>query len=108
MLKTLVLKKNEDKRIKKGHVWIYSNEVATPLKQFIPGEEVIVQAHDKSILGIAYVNPNSLIAARLFSRNPKARLDENLFSLRIKNALALRTQLFTRPYYRLVYGESDR
>lgn len=109
-LKTVRLKKNEDRRLLAGHVWIYSNEIdikATPLKDFIPGEEVLVEAHDKSKLGVAYINPHSLITARLFSRKPDQHLDFSLLTQQIKNALALRSRLFPKPYYRLIFGESD-
>lgn len=106
----LRLKKNEDRRVRTGHLWIYSNEVdtkITPLKSFAAGQEVIVQAHDESIIGMAYVNPHSLIAARLFSRRPDDSLDLAFLTDKIKTALTLRTRLFDKPYYRLVFGESD-
>ena len=85
----------------------YSNEIATPLKNFQPGEEVLVEAHDKTLLGVAYVNPHSLISARLFSRNPNSRLDVNFFVEQIKTACDWRDRLFVKPYYRLIFGESD-
>lgn len=109
-LKTLKLKKGEDRRIRTGHPWIYSNEIDTavsPLKSFSPGEEVVVEAQDKSIVGVAYVNPHSLIAARIFSLNPKDRLDLKFFKCKMKEALELRDRLYDKPYYRLVYSEAD-
>lgn len=109
-LKTLRLKKNEDRRLRAGHVWIYSNEIdikATPLKDFIPGEEVLVEAHDKTKLGVAYVNPHSLITARLFTHKSHEHLDLALLTRHIKNAFTLRRRLFAKPYYRLIFGESD-
>lgn len=109
-LKTVRLKKNEDRRLRAGHVWIYSNEIdikATPLKDFIPGEEVLVEAHDKTKLGIAYINPHSLITARLFTRKSDEQLDLAFLTQHIKNALTLRRCLFAKPYYRLIFGESD-
>lgn len=109
-LQTLHLKKNQDRRLKAGHVWIYSNEIDTknsPLKQFTPGEEVIVVAENRTVLGVAYVNPQSLITGRLFSRNSKDRLDHNFILQRIQTALVFRQQLFPRPFYRLLFGESD-
>lgn len=104
------LKKGEDRRIRGGHPWIYSNEIdtkVTPLKSFTAGQEVIVEAHDKTLLGVAYINPHSLIAARLFSTNPQEQLNQTFFELRIQKALALREQLFEKPYYRLIFGEGD-
>lgn len=109
-LKLLKLKKNEDRRLRAGHLWIYSNEIdtsVTPLKDFTPGEEVLVEAQDKTVLGVAYVNPHSLIAGRLFTRLAAERLDLSLLIQRIKTALLLRERLYSKPYYRLVFAESD-
>ncbi|TCK19332.1 SAM-dependent methyltransferase [Thiogranum longum] len=110
-LPPLRLKKNEERRIRAGHVWVYSNEVdntATPLKAFTPGQAVQVQAHNGKSLGNGYVNPASLICARLVSRDPNYVLDRSLIVHRLKVALSLREFLFDRPFYRLVYGESDQ
>ncbi|MFQ5642545.1 MAG: class I SAM-dependent rRNA methyltransferase [Thiogranum sp.] len=110
-LAPLSLKKNEERRIRAGHLWVYSNEVdiaATPLKSFEPGQQVRLLAHNGKPLGNAYVNPNSLICARLVSRDPRYALDRSLLVHRLKVALSLRERLFDKPYYRLVYGESDQ
>ncbi len=106
----LRLKKNEERRLRAGHLWVYSNEVdtrATPLKAFEPGEPVLIQAHNGKPLGSGYVNPNSLICARLVSRDPRYRLDRSLLVHRFQVALSLRERLFDTPFYRLVYGEAD-
>ena len=107
-LPALRLKRNEDRRLHAGHLWIFSNEIdtqQTPLKKFEPGELVRVLAHNDRALGLAYVNPKSLISARLLStwKIP----DAAWFAARIRVALALRERLYPDPYYRLVYGESD-
>ncbi len=110
-LAALRLKKNEERRIRAGHLWVYSNEVdtaATPLKSFEPGQQVQLLAHNGKSLGNAYVNPNSLICARLVSRDPQYVLDRSLLVHRLKVALSLRERLFDKPYYRLVYGETDQ
>jgi len=67
---------------------------------------VIVDAGDKP-LGIGYVNPNSLICARLVHRGIAHALDRSLIVHKLNVALALRTHLYTEPYYRLVFGEAD-
>lgn len=106
----LYLKKNEDRRLRAGHLWIYSNEIDTkisPLKNFNPGDEVAVLAHDQTFLGMAYINPHSLITGRLFSREKNTALDQAFFYQRIHTALSLRERLYEKPYYRLVFGESD-
>ena len=107
-LPALRLKRNEDRRLNAGHLWIFSNEVdtqQTPLTKFSAGELVRVLAHNDRALGLAYVNPKSLISARLLDtwKIP----DAAWFAARIRHALELRERLYTEPYYRAVYGESD-
>lgn len=106
----LKLRKREDRRLRAGHLWVYSNEVdtaATPLSGFEPGATVAVQDARGKTLGMGYVNPHSLICARLVSGNPRRELDRALIEERLRHALALRERLFAAPFYRLVYGESD-
>jgi 23S rRNA (cytosine1962-C5)-methyltransferase len=110
MLPPLRLKKNEDRRLRAGHLWVFSNEVdvaRTPLTAFEPGDAVAVEDHRGAPLGAAYVNPRSLIAARLVSRDPGVALDGALLRERLARALALRERLFPGPFYRLAFGESD-
>jgi 23S rRNA (cytosine1962-C5)-methyltransferase len=107
-LPALRLKRNEDRRLHAGHLWIFSNEVDTaqsPLVKFKAGELVRVLAHNDRALGLAYVNPKSLIAARMLQtwKIP----DVAWLAARIRTALGLRDRLYPKPYYRLVYGESD-
>lgn len=109
-LAPLYLKKNEERRLRNGHLWVYSNEVdipRSPLNDFEAGQPVQIIANDGKPLGNGYVNPHSLICARLVSRSGKYQLDKSLLVHRINIALSLRERLFDKPYYRLVYGESD-
>jgi 23S rRNA (cytosine1962-C5)-methyltransferase len=106
----LKLKRGEDRRLRSGHLWIFSNEIdtaSTPLTQFEPGAVVDVRSDRDQFLGFAYVNPRTLIAARIVGRDPDYPLDGSLIVHRLRVALALRERLYREPYYRLVYGESD-
>ncbi len=106
----LFLKKHEDKRLRLGHLWVFSNEVdslRSPLEGFAAGDLVVVCDSGAKPLGVAYVNPNALICARLLSRKANTSIGENFFKARLSQALALRERLFDQPYYRLVFGESD-
>ncbi|GGC09701.1 hypothetical protein GCM10011352_40230 [Marinobacterium zhoushanense] len=108
--KPLVLQANADRRLRAGHLWIYSNEVDTkrsPLKEFEPGEQVEVLNARGKALGLAYINPNTLICARLISRDTDHPLDRSLLVHRLKVAASLREAMFDQPCYRLVYGDSD-
>ncbi len=109
-LPALRLKRNEDRRLRAGHLWVFSNEVDighTPLTLFEPGEAVEIQAYNGKVLGTGYVNPHSLICARLVSRSARQPLGRSLLVHRLKVALSLRERVFVKPYYRLVYGEAD-
>ena len=106
----LYLRRNEDARLRAGHLWVFSNEVdvaRSPLSGFEPGEAcVIVDAHDKAI-GVGHVNPNSLICARLVHRGIEHAIDRSLLVHKLKVALGLRERLYAEPHYRWVFGESD-
>ena len=106
----LILKRNEQRRLAAGHLWIYSNEVdtrKTPLSGFEPGSLAAIQSSVGKTLGIGYVNPHSLICARLLTRRPRIEIDAAFYERRLRSALQLRESLFEHPNYRLVYGESD-
>ncbi|MDD2816808.1 MAG: class I SAM-dependent rRNA methyltransferase [Thiotrichaceae bacterium] len=111
-LAQVYLKKNADRRLHAGHSWIYSNEIDTqksPLTSFQAGQAVQVLNHDATptVMGTGYINPHSLISVRMVSRDPDYVLDRSLLVHRLNVALSLRERLFDKPYYRLVFGESD-
>lgn len=106
----LRLNPNAERRLRVGHAWVFSNEIditRTPLKSLTPGQLVdIVDARGKAV-GTAYVNPNTLIAARLLGSRAGVQIDAAWFAGRIGAALALRESVYPTPHYRLIYGESD-
>ena len=109
-MQQLFLKKHEDRRLRAWHLWIFSNEVdvkRSPLTAFAPGEAAQVCAADGRTIGTAYVNPASLIAARIVSRKADEPLDAPLIKKRLERALQLRETLFDVPFYRLCHGEGD-
>src|SRR5579863_6490768 len=67
-LPMLRLKRGEDRRLRSGHLWVFSNEIdndATPLTDIAPGALVQVHSDRDQFLGYAYVNPHALICARI-------------------------------------------
>ncbi len=109
-LPQLVLKRDEERRLHAGHLWIFSNEVdvgKSPLTAFEPGEHVEVRSSQGRFLGYAYVNPQTLISARLLGRDPDHPPGKSLLVHRLNVALALRRRFFDAPFYRLAYGEGD-
>ena len=109
-LPSLRLKANADRRLRGGHLWVFSNEVdvaATPLTAFAAGDQAILETSSGKPLGIVALSPNNLICARLLSRDIRHSLDKSLLVHRLQVALSLRERLFDSPCYRLVYGDSD-
>ncbi|HZP12439.1 MAG TPA: class I SAM-dependent rRNA methyltransferase [Nevskiaceae bacterium] len=109
-LPVLRLKAHEERRLRQGHLWIYSNEIdvaQTPLKGVTPGSLCRFEEARGKPLGIGYVNPSTLLCARLLTGKGDATIDADWLARRIESALALRTRIYPTPHYRLVYGESD-
>ena len=104
----LVLKKGEDRRVRGGHPWIFSNEVETWLGDVEDGGLVDVTDHRGAFLGRAYVNRHSLISARILTRG-RDEVDTAFFVKRLERAKRLRDAVYPgEPAVRLVYGESDQ
>lgn len=103
----LRLKPKADQRLRTGHLWVYSNEVASDLKQFQPGELANLVTATGKPLGTVTVNPHHLICGRIFSRSPGQPLSHKFIRHRLEAALVLRNQIFDQPCYRLVFGDSD-
>lgn len=109
-MRKLILKSQADRRLKRGHLWVFSNEVdvqQTPLKDFAAGEQAIVCNNRGKTLGVATINPTGLICARIINRDIEHPLSKSLLVHRFKQALALREACFDEPFYRLVFGDSD-
>jgi 23S rRNA (cytosine1962-C5)-methyltransferase len=106
----LFLRKGADRRLRGGHLWVYSNEVdsvRSPLGGFRAGDTVCVRSADGKLLGTAYMEPHALICARLYAPDEQRPLDQALFRSRLETALVGRQCAFEKPFYRLVYGDSD-
>ena len=106
----LILRGGAERRLRGGHLWIYSNEIdsqRSPLGKFTAGDAVRVFSARGEHLGSAYMDPHSLICARLYAPGEGRPLDQKLITERLQSALALRKRAFAEPCYRLVYGDSD-
>ncbi len=104
----LVLRRNQDRRLRGGHPWIFSNEVALVEGGPAPGDLVEIADSRGAFLGRAYYNPHSLICARVLTRG-RDEVDADLFAKRLERALRLREAVLPgERAVRLVYGESDQ
>ena len=106
---TIRLKAREDDRLKAGHPWIFSNEIAQADSPAEPGDLAFLYAAGGEALGCGFYNPKSLIAFRLLSREriPEEGLGA-LVKERLSAALALRQKLYPgEGAGRICFGESD-
>ncbi|MGD1075776.1 MAG: class I SAM-dependent rRNA methyltransferase [Thermodesulfovibrionales bacterium] len=94
-------------RILGGHLWVFSNELATSPKQFEPGELVELRDRKDTFLGIGYINPHSLISVRILTRQREA-IDATFFRRRILDALDYRKRfLEDMNSFRVIFSEGD-
>ncbi|MQQ07400.1 methyltransferase domain-containing protein [Epibacterium sp. SM1979] len=95
--------------LRHGFPWVYSNELVTDrrTRKLEPGTLAVLEDEAQRPLGLVAVNPDSKIIARMLDRDADAEIDQSWFETRIARALALRSQLYDAPFYRLVHAESD-
>lgn len=109
-MKKVQLKARKDRRVRRGHPWIFSNEVQTwgPEKPEA-GEIVEVRDSKGRFLAHGYANRKSLIAIRVLSRHKKNPFDHFELERRIHAALEAREASLDAETdsVRLIFGEGD-
>jgi 23S rRNA (cytosine1962-C5)-methyltransferase len=106
-LSKVFLKKNEDRRIRAGHLWVFSNEIAKSDAGIESGDIVTVYDAGGQILGKGFYNKNSLISVRLLGKSFNDDLDKYINDS-VYQALKLRKTFYpNRDSFRLVFSESD-
>ena len=88
------LKPREDRRLRAGHLWVYSNEIVAPpnFAKLTPGTLCRVLDARAKPLGTGYINPHTLICLRLLTGDITAEIDADWFARRLNAALALRAR----------------
>jgi 23S rRNA (cytosine1962-C5)-methyltransferase len=97
------------KRLRDGHPWAFSNEIAmdAAARALPPGGRVRLVSANGEFLAIAGFNPRTLIAARVLARVAEPPPMRALLAGRLRAALALRERLHPGGFYRLVHAEAD-
>ena len=94
-------------RIFHGHDWVYASEIRKLFGEPKAGEVISLKDYRDRPLGTAIYNPQSQIVARRISRR-KQKLDEEFFSRRIGQAIALRERSgIDVNLARIIWSESD-
>ncbi len=95
------------RRILHGHLWVFSNEIEENLRDFAPGDHVRLYDRQETFIGSGYINPKSLIAVRILTRQ-NIPLDRTFFSNSLRRAIDLRAELLSdAANCRLVFSEAD-
>jgi 23S rRNA (cytosine1962-C5)-methyltransferase len=105
-MKTVKLRQKEERRILRGHPWVFSNELLQPVGEFSPGDVVDVLDFSGRFLGRGYINPHTLIAVRILTRKHE-EIDSGFFRRKISVARTLRTMLGFGDSFRAVFSEGD-
>ena len=104
----VTLRRGHDHRLRGGHPWVFSNEIAALDGPAEPGAAVEIIAANGQRLGTGYYNPHSLIAARLLTRRHESIDTSEFFVTALQKALEYRRRLGgDLEALRLIHGESD-
>ncbi|MCL5030963.1 MAG: class I SAM-dependent rRNA methyltransferase [Bacteroidetes bacterium] len=107
MAARIILKRNEERRIKSGHLWVFSNEIEKVDGSADNGDLVEVFDSKQNFLGVGFYNKNSLISVRMLS---SSRIDDlySVLEKKLMNAWELRKNFYPNlDSFRLVFSESD-
>lgn len=103
------LRPGADKRIRSGHPWVFSNELAASPKGLNPGTPIELQDAKGQFLARGYGNPHSLIAFRALSFDVQEKEPTSFSFLheRILSSWQVRKAAGFKGSFRLCFGESD-
>jgi 23S rRNA (cytosine1962-C5)-methyltransferase len=105
---TVTLRRTEARRVRDGHPWVFSNEVASVEGAPEAGDLVTVLRAGGKFLGRGFYHPHSLIAVRLLTLDPAETVDPALLVSRLAAARDYRERIYPdASAYRLVHGEGD-
>lgn len=103
---TVILKKNEEKKILSGFPWVYANEVYKIEGKDSQGSVAEVRANDGRFVGYGFINHQSKLIVRMLTLKSE-QVDAEFFKNRIITANNYRVELGYSDNYRVVFGESD-
>ena len=97
--------------VTRGHPWVYAKQIERGLNGRSVGETAAVVDRSGKPLGRAMVDPDSPIAARVWTGEASREIDAPLIAQRVERAIAVRDRLLdatTTTAMRWVPGEGDR
>lgn len=102
----IILRKGEDRRVRSGHLWIFSNELERP--EAVSAGLVDVFGSGGSYVGTGMYNPHTLLAIRLLRHGQFQNFEEYL-EKQIEEAVRLPIRHFREGEagFRLIHSEGD-
>jgi len=110
MVARLRLLRPLERAVSMGHPWLYADALERG-NGLAAGAEVQLLTRNGRPLAVGLYDPGSPLAVRVYSLDPKERLDAAFVRRRLHAALALRLPHFDRTHtdcFRLCNGEGDR
>ncbi len=113
---SLVLRVSEQaaRALRRGHPWLLPDDASDRAEVFRPGSQVRVEDRDGRMLGWAWLEGDSRLAARMAANGSLERRAISSVEARVARALGRRRELLepNRPgpatdCYRLIHGEGD-
>jgi len=94
-----------------NHPWIFQKMVEKPDPKPRPGTVVDIVDRDGMFAGRGFYNGHSRIALRVLTADPDEAVDEDFFSRKISDAIALRREVLkldaVTDAYRVIHSEGD-
>ena len=103
---TVILKRNEEKKILNGYPWIFANEVQRVEGKDAQGSVAEIRNFDGKYIGKGFINHHSKIIVRMLTLKNE-EIEESFFAQRISDAVNYRRELGYENNFRAIFGESD-
>lgn len=107
--KRITINKKAEKLLRKGHIWVYGEEIINTEDKIENGDIVDVYTEKNRYLGSGFYNLNSKIAVRILSTNANDKYNSAFFYRRIKYAVEFRKTVLNGDITtaRIIFGDSD-
>jgi len=100
------LNPGREKRVYRGHPWVFRSDINRVEGKFTPGDVVDVVNSRGKFLGRAMYNPASQISLRMFTTRDEA-VDEAFIRQRVRRAIDYRRRFADLQSCRVLFAESD-
>lgn len=109
MFPHVTITKKQEISIRKGHPWVYADEISEQSDNIDNGAYVDVLSNKGSYLGTGFYSANSKIRVRILGNNANEKYDDGFYERRIRYALEYRKTVMGDDFKacRLIHGEAD-